>query len=212
MTKDKDKSPEMKTLKDLELRINESLNILHKAKNFFTRCKSFFDNSLSEEEKSLITKLQIIKDAIHSFWVLTVLELCKLADDVPSQRHNIFKLLREIRNAWHSLELDKILNLKDLEEIESKINSTITSERILSIKVLRDKYYAHTDVNNPNPEVELIPNFIKIDALIKDLEQILIDLKSKILKITEISVPVFQGDYLILKDLLIGVNQFKAKK
>ena len=212
ITKEKSKSNEMKTIQDLELRINESINILQKARDFFVRCKSFFNSSLSVEEKSLITNLPIIKDAIHAFWVITVLELCKLSDDSPSQKHNIPKLLRDINNNWHTLNLDKILTLKEFEEVESKIKSTITSERILSIKRLRDKYYAHTDIDNPNPEVELIPNFSKIDALIKDLEVVLIDLKNKILKTTYVFVPVFQGEYSILKDLLVGINQNKSRK
>jgi hypothetical protein len=211
-TKVKDQSSGMKTMQDLELRLNESINILQKARDFFARCKSFFNSSLSTEEKSLIKNLPIIKDAIHAFWVITVLELCKLADDSPSQKHNISKLIRDIWSDWHTLNLDKILTIKELREVESKINSTITSDRILSIKRLRDKYYAHTDINNPNPEVELIPNFNKIDALIKDLEKVLIDLKSKLLKTTYVFVPVYQEEYLILKDLLIGINQNKLKK
>ncbi len=202
----------MDTIKDLELRIDGAINILHKSKDFFKRCKSFFDSSLTDKEKSLINKLQIIKDSIHSFWVITILELCKLADDSYSQKHNLFLLLRDIRNDWHKLKLENILTLKELEEIELKINSTFTSERILSIKTLRDKYYAHTDLNNIYPEVELIPSFKKIDALINDLENVLIELKSKILKVTYVPVPIFQGDYLLLKDLLIGISQNQAKK
>jgi hypothetical protein len=202
----------MDTIKDLELRIDGAINILHKAKDFFKRCKSFFDSSLTEEEKSLINRLQIIKDSIHSFWVITILELCKLADDSNSQKHNLFLLLRDIRNDWHKLKLENVLSLKELEEIELKINSTLTSERIVSIKTLRNKYYAHTDINNIYPEVELIPSFKKIDALINDLEDVLKDLKSKILKVAYVPVSIYQGDYLLLKDLLIGINQNNPKK
>lgn len=202
----------METIKDLELRIDGAINILNKANDFFTRCKSFFDTSLTEDEKSLITRIQIIKDSIHSFWVITVLELCKLVDDSWVQKHNLFLLIRDIRNSWHKLKLDDVLTLAELAEIEYKINSTITSERIISIKTLRDKYYAHTDFNNAHPEAELVPSFKKTEALIKDLEDVLINLKSKVLKVTYIPVPVFQGNYLLLKDLLIGINNNKPKK
>jgi hypothetical protein len=40
-TKEQDKSNEIKTLQDIELRINESINILQKARDYFVRCKSF---------------------------------------------------------------------------------------------------------------------------------------------------------------------------
>ena len=87
------------------------------------------------------------------------------------------------------------------------MNSSSISELLRSIKTLRDKFYAHTDKDIPLPESELIPSFDKIDSLIKELQEIVIELKSKIIKVTYIATPVSQSDYLILRDLLKGFHQ-----
>jgi len=194
----------MNDLNELEKRIDGCINILNKARTFFNHCKSFLSKDLTNEEKELINKIQIIKDSLHSTWVITILELCKLIDDSPNQKYNLFKLLRCIRNDWNSLNLSDRITLDEFSEIERNLNSTAISERIKSIKTLRDKYYAHTDINNPHPESELIPSFEKLELLINDLKIVLCDLKSKIIKVDYTFVPVFQSDYLMLKDLLIG--------
>lgn len=196
----------MDSLNDLEHRIDGCINILNKARDYFSHCRSFFSDDLSDEEKELINRLQIIKDLIHSTWVVTILEICKLIDDRPNQKFNLFKLMRCIRNDWKTLNLSNNITLTQFKVIEDQLQTTNVSERINSIKALRDKYYAHTDFNNPNPEIELIPSFAKIELIINELKQVLSNSKSQLIKVNYIFVPVFQGNYLLLKDLLVGIN------
>ncbi len=196
----------MSDINELENRIDGCINILNKARTFFSHCKSFLNKDLTKEEKELINRLQIVKDTVHSNWVITILELSKLIDDRPGHKYNLFKLFRCIRNEWQNLELTNRISLDDFSKIENQLNTTIISDRIISIKTLRDKYYAHTDKENPYPELELIPSFDKVELLINDLKIVLCDLKSKIIKVDYFFVPVIQSDYLMLKDLYIGIK------
>ena len=124
----------MNDINELEKRIDGCINILNKVRTFLSHCKSFLSADLTQEEKELINRIQIVKDTIHANWVITILELCKLIDDSPSHKYNLFKLCRCIRNDWHSINLSDRISLTDFGEIERKLNSSAISDRIISIK------------------------------------------------------------------------------
>lgn len=78
-----------------------------------------------------------------ALWRLTVIELCKLFSDSENQKYNLQKLLRKIAkdNKYKDLNFDNDI----LKQYQENLNGFADS--IDEIKRLRDKLYAHTDID-----------------------------------------------------------------
>jgi hypothetical protein len=104
---------------------------------------NYFVNPDTDCERNYILSNLHLNFIRLALWRLTVIELCKLFSDSDSQKYNLKKLLRKIANNDKYKELN--FDNDTLKQYHKNLNEF--DDSIDEIKRLRDKFYAHTDVD-----------------------------------------------------------------
>lgn len=149
---------------------NRLQNCLHA---FYFECKSVYETIIQYEFLSTNEEFYTIMDK-HPHFISVSLE---------SMRYRIIiGLGNMVDNDKKSLSINKILNLAEQEGIE-KVNSIIKSARksllsygnlIDNIKLLRDRMYAHIDVEYSLEEEELFdPDFEFLNEQIENAKKLI---------------------------------------
>lgn len=197
------------TLKEeYKIEIKNIINILGRA-NLFYKDSSYLSKPKSDVERRMINKSGVLHEIRYSLWVLTVLELCKLYDDNNNHCFNFYKFVRKVKQDRNkSLFKDK-LRLKTLENWENKLQNLKTSDTIIKLKDLRDKYYAHSDRTPELLPEEITPNKQSIEKLIRTGQEIIFDFQNEVFDIHQnFKIPMRAGKIL---DCLIELNDYREK-
>ncbi len=200
----------MKTKKELSIEIEQRAKILAKIVIFY-RDAHYLNVPHTNKEKEVANQSFFIQGVRYSFWVITVLELCKLYGG-NSDDFTFIKLLNkmsaDIKNSdWNLPKNSQMLNDLFIELGAVEIQATIKN-----IRGLRNQYYAHLDRNPQKTISEFAPNFNEVEKLI-DLGKKILKTISQNLDIPEVIIeyPGVKKADNILNDL-IELKNYRNKE
>jgi AbiU2 len=123
----------------------------------------------TSEEAAYINNSRHLQFIRHILWRNTAIELSKLFN--KSQRRDKFNIFHFINKLRHDQYFGQFkINPKKISEWENKLESN--KHNIDLILKLRDKVYGHTDLKEPNKELD-IPTFEETKILIEIVESII---------------------------------------
>lgn len=99
-------------------------------------------------------------------WILFVTEITKILSSGGSDKHSILKFYNKLANNQYKNNF----NLECFDKIISLIKDDNDDSTIGRLRVLRDKYYAHSDENFNELTTELFPTFTEIWELMDKIE------------------------------------------
>lgn len=198
----------MATKEAYKVEIESIINILGRAK-LFHQDTLYLSNAKSDKELSLISKNRILHQIRYSFWVLTVLELCKLYDDNDTQCYNFFKFIRKVKQDKNKLFLKNRLPAELIDNWEKKLYDADTTAIVKRLKDLRDTYYAHSDRNPRLSPEELTPNIDSIEKLLLIGQEIIFDFKGYVFDVDQdFKLPICAG---LILDEMIELENYKSR-
>lgn len=117
----------------------------------------------------------------YSCWYILVIELCKVyQNDNRNQHFNVYRLVNKLLNEYKNLEFKSLISLSDIKGFHASFISKEIIETRDRIVTLRDKFYAHTDRQDPKFIDEIIITLDEIECLFNILRDFIFDLKFKI--------------------------------
>ena len=172
----------MKTKSHLKKEL-EKRHIIHfKAALFFLDSK-YLNNPSSDKEKNVADKSRFIRKVKYSFWVMSVLELCKIYGK-SNDHYSVEKLINKLLSNCSNSEWNQAVTREDISRMYEKYNRQEVQVIIEKLRGLRDQYYAHLDKKPKKTIFDYTPNYSEVEILLKLHECIL----------KEISLKVFNSD------------------
>lgn len=174
----------MKTLDELNIEIKSRVNILAKAIIFYDNGK-YLNSPETKEEKEFANNSFFIRRTRYSYWVLTVLELCKLFGK-KGDHFTINKLLNKLLASHKTTPWRDKLSEEQIHNWQLKLGDQRTICNIDKLHGLRDQYYAHSD-KEPEREIrELTPEYKEIEYLIDLSKEIIKEIQYKVFDIHQV--------------------------
>lgn len=173
----------MKSKEDLKSEIKKRHLIHFKANLFFIDSK-YLNAPASDKEKNVADKSSFIRKVRYAYWVLSVLELCKIYGK-SNDHYSMEKLINKLWNNYSSSDWNTLLSKEDIVRIRENYNRQEIQTIIKKLRGLRDEYYAHLDRNPKKTISDYTPNYIEVETLLKLHESFLKEISLKVFK-TEI--------------------------
>ena len=141
----------------------------HRLRDFYSIEKYFYSPD-TEKERFITNNDAFFLITAYATWALVVVDLCKIFSDSQNQKHNIIKLLNDIRTKPEYNPILLKVGENSLDKYLEKIN--LKQNTIDKLKILRDKHYVHVD----NLELDLNelqnPTFQETEDLLNLLKEI----------------------------------------
>jgi hypothetical protein len=200
----------LESLEDLEKEIESRFRILVNAIIFYKSCK-YLNNPKTEEEKNVSDSNAFIRKTRYAFWVLSVLELCKLYGK-KGDHFTFEKLLNKLLMNFDSKPWSFNLQKEQIILWSERIRDQDFKNTINKLHGLRDKYYAHSD-RNPEEEINaLTPEYEEVELLIDFGKEIVFEIRSKVFDIHQLfETPNMGNANNILRNLL-ELRSFRLKE
>lgn len=108
-------------------------------------------------------------------WVLFVLEITKILSKSKGEKFGIWKLYNKLRNK----DLKEDISLDCFSEILKMIEDNDQDSTLSKLKLLRDKFYAHTDNEINIMTQDLFPSYNEVWELMDAIERFLVAIYSE---------------------------------
>lgn len=108
-------------------------------------------------------------------WVLFVLEITKILSKSKGEKFGIWKLYNKLVNK----EFKENISLDCFIEVLSVINNNDQDSTLNKLKLLRDKFYAHTDSEINILTQDLFPSYNEVWELMDAIERFLVAIYSE---------------------------------
>lgn len=178
-----------KTREYFEKELENILLIHFNAKFYFADVK-YLNNPDTVEEMIVAGEYSTIKRIRIAFWRLGIIEIAKLFQKTQSQHYNLIDYIESLIIDYELYPWLHGINRDRLTEWLTILNSERIKKLRENISIQRNKFFAHTD-RTPSKKLENSQmSFEDIQELIALTENIIFDLKEKVLRIhTNMEIP-----------------------
>jgi hypothetical protein len=166
----------MSKKKELKAELDSMAAILFSAIENFEYV-SYLHTPISQAELDLIEKNTFFKHLRHLAWQMTVIELAKLVSPSNNQKLNIYKLISKFKVHYKTFAVPNYL-IPIWQGSIFKHGNTI-----VALNEIRDKLYAHTDLDNDSDLKELKEK----SFLLLETRELLFDLQATLNFIAEVT-------------------------
>jgi AbiU2 len=162
-------------LEHLKSKTWETIQVLLDTKDVFNYCKYLYEPPNTEECEFANKNIHIRAIRIFLF-KQTVIELAKcLGDKTENDEHKINTYIKNLKNDGYYGDL----NFPEEKIREYENDFTVVKGYVKEVIFLRDNYYAHSSVRNPNIKKNYTNHYIvsipHLEMLIKILMKIFVD-------------------------------------
>jgi len=168
----------MKTKQDLKSEI-EKRHIIHFKANLFFSDSKYLNDPASDEERNVAGKSSFIRKVRYAYWVLSVLEFCKIYGK-SNDHYSMEKLINKLWNNYSNSEWNTLLSKEDIARIRENYNRQEIQTIIVKLRGLRDEYYAHLDRNPKKTINDYTPNYHEVETLLNLHESFLKEVSLKV--------------------------------